>query len=59
MFTQIRRALFRRPTRFEIVVNAIWWVTLATGHATSAPKGFYLEAQTDTSGWVVVEGGSR
>lgn len=47
------RAIVGRPTRIEIVLNFCFWIVLATGHAASAPKGYFPEAQTDTSGWVV------
>lgn len=47
------KALTRRPTRIELVLNFCFWVVLATGHAAQTPKGFYNETQTDTSGWVI------
>lgn len=47
------RALFRRPSRLELLLNAMLWITMAAGHASQAPKGHFPEAQRDTSGWVI------
>lgn len=45
----------RPPTRFEIMINVVFWFVLVTGNVARAPKGFYPEAQADAVAAFVID----